>query len=86
MSTKTIQPLKLNRRRFIQSSLAATAGMLHPISAYATQFTDGAESVEAIVIGSGFGGAVAALRLGQAGIETTKSRVSPLSAERGGAG
>jgi cholesterol oxidase len=32
--------------------------------------TSADESVEAIVIGSGFGGAVAALRLGQAGIET----------------
>ncbi|WP_199316723.1 FAD-dependent monooxygenase [Chroococcidiopsis sp [FACHB-1243]] len=28
------------------------------------------ESVEALIIGSGFGGAVAALRLGQAGINT----------------
>jgi cholesterol oxidase len=58
----------LKRRQFLQASLAAAASIgvskLHA-SAFGTE-----ENVEAIVIGSGFGGAVASLRLGQAGIET----------------
>ncbi|ARV62635.1 cholesterol oxidase [Nostocales cyanobacterium HT-58-2] len=58
----------LNRRRFLQSSLAAAASVgvsTIRASAFSTE-----EHIEAIVIGSGFGGAVASLRLGQAGIET----------------
>ncbi|MCP6757827.1 MAG: GMC oxidoreductase [Fischerella sp. CENA71] len=58
----------LNRRRFLQAS-AATAASLG-VSAIRAFGSDYDEYVEAIVIGSGFGGAVASLRLGQAGIET----------------
>jgi len=58
----------LKRRQFLQASLAAAASIgvskLHA-SASGTE-----EHVEAIVIGSGFGGGVASLRLGQAGIDT----------------
>ncbi|RUS93992.1 cholesterol oxidase [Dulcicalothrix desertica PCC 7102] len=42
-------------------------GVLNLQKAFASGYT---ERVEAVVIGSGFGGAVASLRLGQAGIET----------------
>jgi cholesterol oxidase len=58
----------LSRRQFIQASAvtAATIG----VSALRASAAGANKTVEAIVIGSGFGGAVAALRLGQAGIET----------------
>ncbi|MCP6759295.1 MAG: GMC oxidoreductase [Fischerella sp. CENA71] len=58
----------LNRRRFLQATLAATASI--GVSNFRTFASGDEESVEAIVIGSGFGGAVASLRLGEAGIET----------------
>lgn len=58
----------INRRRFLQTSLAATAGL--GVSAIRASASNSENNVEAIVIGSGFGGAVAALRLAQAGIET----------------
>ncbi len=58
----------LNRRRFLQASAAAAASV--GVSAIRTFASGVDEYVEAIVIGSGFGGAVASLRLGQAGIET----------------
>ncbi|MBD2360612.1 GMC family oxidoreductase [Anabaena minutissima FACHB-250] len=58
----------LNRRRFLQASAAAAASV--GVSALRTAAGGVDEYVEAIVIGSGFGGAVASLRLGQAGIET----------------
>ncbi len=59
---------KFKRRQFLQASLAATAS----IGAYNLRtFAERSEErVEAVVIGSGFGGAVASLRLAQAGIET----------------
>jgi cholesterol oxidase len=58
----------MNRRRFIQNSLATAAAF----TVSAAQATSSAAElyVEAVVIGSGFGGAVASLRLGEAGIET----------------
>jgi cholesterol oxidase len=58
----------LNRRRFLQASAAAAASI--GVSTIRTSAGGVDEYVEAIVIGSGFGGAVASLRLGQAGIET----------------
>ncbi|HLP88117.1 MAG TPA: GMC oxidoreductase [Nostocaceae cyanobacterium] len=58
----------IKRRHFLQSATAATLSVaLSKLTANA-RITE--EYVEAIVIGSGFGGAVASLRLGQAGIET----------------
>jgi cholesterol oxidase len=57
-----------NRRRFIRNSLA-TAGVLGVSGTRANSF-DQQYDIEAIVVGSGFGGAVASLRLGEAGIET----------------
>jgi cholesterol oxidase len=58
-----------NRRRFLQTAALFSAGLTTSLaSAPRTNAQD--ESVEALVIGSGFGGAVAALRLGQAGINT----------------
>lgn len=59
----------LKRRQFLQTSVAtaASVGVFNLRRAFASGLT---ERVEAVVIGSGFGGAVASLRLGQAGIET----------------
>ena len=58
----------LKRRQFLQASLAAAASV--GVSKLQASASGTEEDVEAIVIGSGFGGAVASLRLGQAGIET----------------
>jgi cholesterol oxidase len=59
----------LKRRQFLQASLAAAASVgVSTVRASAVRTKE--DYVEAIVIGSGFGGAVASLRLGQAGIET----------------
>jgi cholesterol oxidase len=58
----------LSRRRFMQTSLA-TAAAFSVSSARANSFASETYA-EALVIGSGFGGAVASLRLGEAGIET----------------
>ncbi|MBR0696522.1 GMC oxidoreductase [Bradyrhizobium lablabi] len=58
----------LNRRKFIQASLATAGGLGLPAARAGRGEHD--SYVEAIVIGSGFGGAVAALRLGEARIET----------------
>jgi cholesterol oxidase len=56
----------LSRRQFLQAGLlAAGAGVAGSRRAWAHS-----DFVPAIVIGSGFGGAVAALRLGQSGIDT----------------
>ena len=58
----------LSRRNFIQTSSAIAV----PFSMCAARATAAEPEtyVQAVVIGSGFGGAVASLRLGQAGIET----------------
>ncbi|QLE58174.1 GMC oxidoreductase [Nostoc sp. TCL26-01] len=57
------------RRRFLQNSaIFSTALMTSLVSDRLAHAQE--ETVEALVIGSGFGGAVAALRLGQAGINT----------------
>jgi cholesterol oxidase len=59
---------QMKRRQFLQASLAATASI--GVSTIRTSAYSAEEYVEAIVIGSGFGGAVASLRLGQARMET----------------
>ncbi|MBW4687495.1 MAG: FAD-binding protein [Komarekiella atlantica HA4396-MV6] len=57
------------RRNFLQSAALFSAGLMTSLgTANLARASD--ESVDALVIGSGFGGAVAALRLGQAGIKT----------------
>jgi cholesterol oxidase len=57
------------RRQFLQTAGLFSAGLMASLaSPRLTRASD--EPVEAVVIGSGFGGAVAALRLGQAGIKT----------------
>src|SRR5262245_40403255 len=58
-----------SRRRFLADGLAATAG-LGVLASSASAWAGPSDAVEALVIGSGFGGAVAALRLGQAGFDT----------------
>ena len=58
--------MSINRRKFLQTtSTLAAAGVLFGNRVGA------ASSKNAIIIGSGFGGSVTALRLGQAGISTT---------------
>jgi cholesterol oxidase len=58
----------ISRRRFAKNSLAAAVSLgILPARASTGR---AAKYVEAVVIGSGFGGAVAALRLGLHGIET----------------
>jgi len=58
-----------SRRRFLKSGILGTAGLaLLGLGRRASAHP--ADHVPAIVIGSGFGGAVSALRLGQAGIPT----------------
>ena len=59
----------LSRREFLRGGLAATAG-LGVMGSRARAWARNSDFVPALVIGSGFGGAVAALRLGQAGIDT----------------
>ena len=58
----------ISRRRFAKNSLAAAVSLgILPARASAA---NAPKSVEAVVIGSGFGGAVASLRLGMRGMET----------------
>lgn len=63
-----------SRRRFIQNAALFSAGLAtslaHARRTSASVQTVKDEAVDALVIGSGFGGAVAALRLGEAGINT----------------
>src|SRR6187549_1139763 len=59
----------LSRRRFLADSLTAAAGLGAVVSSAAASASQ-SDFVEAVVVGSGFGGAVAALRLGSAGIDT----------------
>lgn len=64
---------RLSRRRFLQQGGAALAGAAflgQTGRAFARVTDPPAETVPAVVIGSGFGGSVAALRLGEAGIDT----------------
>ncbi|MCI9889532.1 RICIN domain-containing protein [Micrococcales bacterium 31B] len=69
----------MKRRTFLQYSTYATtatvatvAGLTHTQApGYAAPVTDNGRVLPALVIGSGYGGAVSALRLTQAGIETT---------------
>lgn len=58
-----------SRRHFIQNTALFSAGLITSL-ANASIVKAQDESIDALVIGSGFGGAVAALRLGQAGIRT----------------
>lgn len=56
-----------SRREFLVSGAIAAAGML---AGGARALAQRSDFVPAVVIGSGFGGSVAALRLGQAAIDT----------------
>jgi len=72
------------RRRFLHNAALFSAGLVGSIAhAKLTRASD--ESVTAVVIGSGFGGAVASLRLGQAGIDTVlleRGRRWPITADQ----
>lgn len=59
----------LSRRQFLRGGILAAAGA-GVLASGARAWARHSDFVPAVVIGSGFGGAVAALRLGQAGIDT----------------
>lgn len=59
----------LSRRQFLRGGILAAAGA-SVLGSGARAWARHSDFVPALVIGSGFGGAVAALRLGQAGIDT----------------
>src|SRR5689334_2227368 len=59
----------LSRRQFLRGGLLASTG-LSLLGPAGRAWAKRSDFVPAVVIGSGFGGAVAALRLGQAGIDT----------------
>jgi cholesterol oxidase len=61
--------MSYNRRKFIQTAGAASVGILVAVGNGSIVKSEEVE-IEALIIGSGFGGAVAALRLGRAGIKT----------------
>ncbi len=63
------QNTRPSRREFIRTGALAAAGATIAASA-GRSLAQRTDFVPAVVIGSGFGGAVAALRLGQVGIET----------------
>ena len=66
----TNRPTKhVSRRQFLRGGILAAAGASVAGSG-ARAWARGSDFVPAVVIGSGFGGAVAALRLGHAGIDT----------------
>lgn len=68
------QPAQPSRRQFLKLSSAAAGAGLAATSPSANAFlfttTKPARTIKAVVIGTGFGGAVAGLRLGQAGVKT----------------
>lgn len=66
-NTTTTPTGAVSRRQFLHTGVLAAAGAS---LAGSGRLSAHADYVPAIVIGSGFGGAVAALRLGQAGIDT----------------
>ena len=59
-----------SRRRFIKNAALFSAGLATPLLRIPFARTQETQMVDAVVIGSGFGGAVAALRLSEAGINT----------------
>lgn len=68
-STATRSARQPSRREFLRRGVLATAGAGILASGSRT-WARQSDFVTAVVIGSGFGGAVAALRLGQAGVDT----------------
>lgn len=68
-STAKQSAMQPSRRQFIQSGALAAAGA-GVLASNSRAWAHRSDFVPAVVIGSGFGGAVAALRLGEAGIDT----------------
>ncbi|MBD2344331.1 GMC oxidoreductase [Anabaena subtropica] len=62
--------MRSGRRRFLQNSALFTGGLLTTSLLDTRHSMARDEPIEAVVIGSGYGGSVAALRLAQAGINT----------------
>ncbi len=60
---------KLNRRQFLGSAAAAVSAASVSSAAQAATIPTTASTERVVVIGSGFGGGVSALRLGQAGVK-----------------
>jgi cholesterol oxidase len=61
---------KISRRKFLGISAMASIASTMPLSGCKKSNITSENIIDAIVIGSGFGGSVAALRLGQAGVKT----------------
>ena len=57
------------RRQFLKTAILASGSLIAPIARNSFANAND-ETIKAVIIGSGFGGAVAALRLGQAGVKT----------------
>src|SRR5687768_18566817 len=68
-STTKRSAMQPSRREFLRRSTLAAAGA-GILASGGRAWARHSDFVPAVVIGSGFGGAVAALRLGQAGIDT----------------
>lgn len=68
--TKHGSPQALDRRAFLKLGSSFASGLAFGCSAEAEPLPVDPVSVDALVVGSGFGGAVAALRLGEAGLQT----------------
>ena len=62
--------MRLSRRRFIQRSSAVAAASVLPIGCSSRSDQSPLDNDRAIIIGSGFAGSVAALRLAEAGIRS----------------
>ncbi len=81
---RDVEPFRLSRREFLGAAGAAGAGALLSVSGLSCSSAGSPRPNRALVIGSGFGGAVTALRLVQRGVEVTlleKGRRWPITPE-----
>ena len=82
--TAAVDPFQVSRRQFLEVVGKAGAGVLLCASGISCSSEDPPGTKRALVIGSGFGGAVTALRLVQSGVEVTlleKGRRWPITPE-----
>src|SRR5688572_6703446 len=65
-----MSPPTLDRRSFMKLGSSFASGLAFGCSGDTEPLPPDPVTVDALVVGSGFGGAVAALRLGEAGLQT----------------